>query len=251
MKHLHTFLALAAGAALVMAASACSEGSSSGTATGGASNNGGASDGSGGSSDQGGADNQGGAPDTGTGGSTNDLTPFLSYTFDADLEGFAVSWAESGGAQDTALQDATTLTWDSANGNPDAGAMSSTSPFAGPENKAQISISLGTAEDLTDGMVTAWIRLESGLTTDAANPGGAKLFVKDSAYVWASGAWQNLVEGEWVELTLNAALPDYEDAGFDASQILELGVEYETGGATGDFWTAATVTIDSIVLSRP
>jgi hypothetical protein len=238
-----------------MGASACSEGSSSDrdTSTGGSdSGDGGASDGSGGSGDQGGADNQGGGGPTGSGGSSSgDLTPFLTYTFDADLEGFEIGWAESGGAQDTELQDATTITWDSANGNPDPGAMSSTSPFDGPEHRAQLQVTLGTAEDLTGGMVTAWIRLESGLTTDPANPGGAKLFVKDSAWVWASGPWENLVEGEWVELTLNAAVADYEDAGFDPSQIMQVGVEYETGGVVGDFWTEATVTVDSIELSRP
>jgi len=246
MKRLHNSLALVAGAVLMTGALACSEGSSSSTE-----GTGGASDGSGGSSDQGGGD-QGGSGPTGSGGSTaGDLTEVMSFTFDADLEGFEVGWAESGGSQDTALQDATTLTWDSANGNPDPGAMSSTSPFAGPENKAQLQITVSST-DLTDGTVTAWIRLESGLSTDEANPGGAKLFVKSgSGYVWASGPWANLVEGEWTQLTLNTALPDYEDAGFDPSQIVQLGVEFETGGAAGDFWTSATVTVDTIVASVP
>ncbi len=211
------------------------------TGTGGADGSGGS--GTGGATVGSGGASSAGAPPTGSGGATPGEV-IQSWTFDADLEGWNVTWTEP--QDDTALAEGTAVGWNAEAGDPEPGAISLTAPFTGSLNKAQVGLPLASTVNLDGCVVMARVRLESGLSTVASSPGGAKVYVKDSAYVWAGGPWTNLSEGDWVNVTLFVDLPDYEDAGFDPTAVLEVGVEIGTGDSTADVWTAAVVSIDTI-----
>ena len=70
-----------------------------------------------------------------------------------------------------------------------------------------------------------------------------------AAYVYANGVYTNVdTIGEWVTLRFPVDDPDFADeanAAFDPSQILELGVQFDTSG-TSKSATEGVVLVDNV-----
>jgi hypothetical protein len=242
--------ASALGATLVLAAAAlaCSEGSDDGatTSTGGSEEEegtGGTTPGTGGSETAG---------STSTGGTAPSATP--RWTFDTGREGWNIEWIDGfpeGGAGG-ATGDVATVTWDGDEGDPEPGSLLLEAQYSAAEQKVQVEVDLEPAEDLTDRIITAQIRLDSGLNGSEEDPGGAMLFVKTGdAWVWADGGWRNLTSGTgWAELSMEVSAPaSYgEEAAepFDPTRVRQIGVHVATGSDAKAPWKPAVVHIDTI-----
>ena len=135
-------------------------------------------------------------------------------------------------------------TWDPSVGNPSAGSVSLFIPFSGPNQQLVFDDTFGsTPTNLTGKTLTVRVRLDSGLNASASFPGGVKLIVKSTAsYYYASTNWVNLDSQSgsptWTTLTFNCDSPFYTQAGYLASQIVQFGLEFNTGGS-GTFVPAA------------
>ena len=84
----------------------------------------------------------------------------------------------------------------------------------------------------------------------SSNPAGAKIYAKaGQKWVYASGVFTEVrTIGKWVTLLFPVDEPDFADgaaAAFDPSQILELGVQFDTSG-TSKSATEGIVLVDNI-----
>jgi hypothetical protein len=181
-------------------------------------------------------------PTGGTGG-TGPIASEIRWGFDSTLEGWALHYSVP-----DPLESASAAAWDGTVGAPGASAILHV-PFSAIDQKVQFSVQPSPALDLRGKTLTAQVILDSGLTSDAVNPGGVKLFVKSgAAWVYAATAWRNFQAGAgWITLSMAVDTPDYVDpAGtHDPSQIVEIGVEVATGSATSTF-QSATLHVDSV-----
>ena len=282
-------------AALAFALSfvACSEGTEEPSETGGGSNTGGSDDsGTGGTSaDNGGSENatggsedgQGGEePGTDTGGSAGSpatatggagtVEGEVLFGFDTDVEGFALeTYQDEAATAFTNMYGSSTLSWDSAEGQPDPGALKLVAGFDGYSQDVTVQHNWPTTDpqDFTGRTLRVRVKLESGFNPDPSFPGGVQFFVKTGAN-WTYGqtpgtagnGWSNIeTMGTWIEVEfpLEDALT-YPAAGtvtdFDPSQVLAIGVILSTGSGaaesaatqpTGDP-TEATFFIDSFTI---
>lgn len=237
--------------------SGCGEGSDDepSDASGGSGATGGSSVG-GGSATMGGRSG-GGAGGNGTGGAVTGE----GWTFETDMEE-GPQWVASYSSPAT-LAAASDVSHDATEGNPDPGALRIVIPFAATQTggaegnqKVHLGASVGnasadeTALDLTGKTIRARFKLVEGLTTDTANPGGAKLYVKSGEeFLWADGGWTNIETLNWMALTINVSSPVYKTVGFDPTDIREIGIEIATSGgvAATTGLAPATVLIDSVL----
>jgi hypothetical protein len=174
---------------------------------------------------------------TGTGGGGSDVT---EIGFDSNLEGlangytdgFGMGGAGGGGAVGDVIQDPA-----------DGGVAKLTIPFSGTDQQYHVSVNFEEPLNLSGKVITARVKLVSGLNDAPANPGGATLFAKSGDdFVWGAGTWTNLdTELGWTELTFAT---DNAEGGFDASDVREIGIKFATGSA-GSF-SEAVVYIDYI-----
>jgi hypothetical protein len=177
-------------------------------------------------------------------GATCGSTPL--YTFDADLQGFAV-----GTLNPTTLA-APTLSWDSAVGNPTAGSLSLSATFTGTTQGVPVGKALSTPLDLTSRLLKVSVRVDTDPAASSSNPAGIQLFVKSGPqYIYANNGWTNLAAGGWIELVFDPTSPGYtgtaDGSTFNPADIRELGVEMDTGGS-GTFGAGA-IHIDNFVLT--
>jgi len=97
-----------------------------------------------------------------------------------------------------------------------------------PPNGEQIPI------DLNNRTVTAWVHAPQGSTGDTDSPNGFQLFVKDENWKSLYGSWHNVVEDDWVQISLIVSdtkpTDGWIDSGFDPSQIIAIGVKIGSGG---------------------
>jgi hypothetical protein len=128
-----------------------------------------------------------------------------------------------------------------------------TAAFSGPSQEIGLArILAGHALDLKGKTLTAKIRLASGLSTDTANLGTAKIYVATGdQYVCGIGVPTSLTPGgDWVTLSLSGDSPNYTcsstSGSYDASQVNELGIIIDTG--TVGSYTAGTLYVDSIAM---
>jgi hypothetical protein len=103
--------------------------------------------------------------------------------------------------------------------------------------------------DLTNRTISAWVYAPRGSKGDRNRPNGFQIFVKDENWKTEYGPWANVVEGQWVKisLTVSATKPasGYKDAEFDPSRIMAIGVKMGAGGgSTAKF--DGTIYIDAI-----
>jgi len=208
---------------------------------GGAGGHGGAAvGGAGGSAGAGGVAGAGGA-----GGST---PPAFSRTFDtttesAVLSDFADTAQTNLGAPGSTP--APTLVFDGTTGDPAAGSLKATAHFSDYLQYIDVDLNLNPAVNLAGKTLHAKVRLASG-----AFAGRVTLHADTTnASVFAGGTPVTLAAGTWTDLTLNLA--SVTTAGWNASQVVQIGVLIETGDrpATGTFGAAvdAVFNIDSII----
>jgi hypothetical protein len=95
--------------------------------------------------------------------------------------------------------------------------------------------SLGNPIDLTNKLVTADIRIASGVSPNPSYPYGAQIYVKTGGdYVWGASKWTNVMAtGTWIRLALDTTNPDGVPAGkiFEPNNARQLGIVLNTGGA--------------------
>jgi hypothetical protein len=198
----------------------------------------------------GGAAPTGGALPTGGAAGAPNNNDWISMTFDFNTQGWTASYAAP-----TTL--APVLSWVDSTGNPSPGALRFEIPFTGPNQTVRASRVLDPAADLSWGVMNrANVRLVSGLSGDVggfagapptAGTGSARLFARSGSVIAFGEAVPLDAAIGWITLTMNVAVPaSFADGsvGYDPTQVVELGVEIDTG-ATGVF-TDAVVTIDSI-----
>jgi hypothetical protein len=206
----------------------------------------------------------GGEPCTSCAGGTagsGGIAATMLYDFDVDEQGWNVQYSAAGsllnGDPATSIPLSSVITqWTTGNGFGDGGgALKITVPYTSEAQYVGIGLHLN-AEDLSGKIITAHVKLVTGLedpTDLPMNPAGAKIYAKAGvAYTYAAGAFSNVdTVGKW--LTLRFDLGDrttwsYEDTtndAFDPSQVGEVGVQFDTGGATTTAQTAVLL-IDSV-----
>jgi hypothetical protein len=163
------------------------------------------------------------------------------YTFDAGTEGWTL-YATS----PERLEAGTEIRHDSQNGDKTPGALRMSAPFDAPNQKIEVQANVSPI-DMRGRTIVARVRLGSGLSSDATNPGGIKLFVKTGeAYNYASGAWAYLLPGQgWVDVTFDCDAPVLVPNEFDASSVRQLGVELRTFSETTSV-SPAVVYLDAV-----
>lgn len=258
MKHTFKFLSLGAGIAALSIFSACSSGTTvkSGDAgnvdeTGGA---GGAT--AGGASSVGGNTNAGGktgsssTSPSGTGGtSTGNILVLDAFNTLAQQQSFtpntfvptdcSVNVAVPNDAGGTFELD-----WSgSVDVNADAttpGSMKVTATFTNWDQKWAVEMTAptdaqGNPLDLTNKLVTADIKITSGISPNSSYPFGAQIYVKTgTGYVWGASVWANITAANtWVRLSLDTTAPDGVPSGstFDPTLPRQIGIQLDTGGA--------------------
>jgi hypothetical protein len=163
------------------------------------------------------------------------------YTFDSSTEG----WTLYATSPDR-LESGTEIRYDSQNGDKTPGALRMNAPFDGSNQKIEVQANFEPI-DMRGRTIVARVRLGSGLSSDATNPGGIKLFVKTGdAYNYASGAWTYLRPGEgWVDVTFDCEAPVLVPTEFDASSVRQVGVELRTFTETTSV-SPAVVYLDAV-----
>jgi hypothetical protein len=196
----------------------------------------------------------------GTSGASTGTTPSQSYTFDMDLQGWKVQYTSSGplpgdaGTAPVIAPADVMISLNNTDGDPATppGALQLNIPYSTASQYVGAGISLPVKVDLTGKIITANVKVVSGLGTALdlmSNGGGAKLYVKSGAgYVYAAGTYTSVtVTGVWIPLTFDLSDPSYidmtNDAGtFNPSDIREIGIQLDTGGMT----TTAEPAVDLI-----
>lgn len=250
---------------LALAVAACSDatkdgsstagvvtGDTSGGGTGGATTAGGGSTGGTGGSDGGGND----------GGGTTSADTIL-YGFD-DVDAGFDCWKFNDyqtGTDDAGnpidpnnLSKLTTASIDSSDGHPTPGSMKLEIPFTAYNQKTDFHCVLTSQMDLSNKVLSAWVKLDSGFSTDPSAPGGFVLYIKSgSTYAYAQAPWHN-VDGSnhnWVQYFFDVkngiddSSPGIPPADFDPTKIVEIGFYIHTGGA-GDMPDAHATPMNAV-----
>lgn len=180
-------------------------GGAGGTSSGGASSGGTSSGGA----------SSGGVSNTGGSGPVCASTSGTSqvWSFNSTVESWQY-WPNAGPG---------TLSWTAATGNPTAGSLA-----------LDVTSGNGTlgwlvfdapAPNLSGHTASVWLYLDSGTA-------GIKMYAQSnpSSYAWADGGYVVLTPKTWMCITINYSSPVYEDATFDPTNIVRIGVEI---GGTG------------------
>jgi hypothetical protein len=250
-------------AALALASVACgatgSDDDSGAGATGGGSGTGGT-----GATATGGTGATGGGSG-GSGGGTSAYVFTEKYTFDTDEQKWQVEYTSSGKEDDgttavplVAASDVK-VNWVSNKGDGDAmGAIECDIPFTTHRQYAGIGISYKAGADMTGRVVTARVKLDSGLESPsdlATYTAGAKIYLKSGAeYVYAAGPYLTIsAAGGWATLTFDVGNPsswsfvDTSKGMFDPTTIGELGIQFDTpDAAAAKNITSAVELIDNV-----
>jgi hypothetical protein len=207
----------------------------------------------------------GGTSGGGTGG--GGVTLKFSNTFDTDKQGWVLSqyvdsnyfnWGattdpDSGVGLDGGM--APSLDWSSADGDPNPGSLKVTVTFSGFKQYIDPKVNISTPIDLTGRIVKARARLVSG----SFPSGGVQFHISSgltgpNAYCYVAAQFVNSTSftvGNWITLQLDTSTVSSASGTctFDASQIVEMGVQFTTGdpyeGGTPAFGQAV-FEIDSI-----
>jgi hypothetical protein len=90
--------------------------------------------------------------------------------------------------------------------------------------------------DLTNYTITMWVYAPSGSIGNNSKPNGFQVFVKDINYKSNYSSWTNVMENQWVELSLTVSASaeenGYVNQGFDPSQIIIIGIKMGSGGGS-------------------
>jgi hypothetical protein len=186
--------------------------------------------------------------DTVTDGSGGAAPPALDVNFDHSSQGFTVGAfgaVPDGGA-------GATLTWDSTAGNPDPGSIQVALPFSAYNQTYAVLSNVAPPADLSGKTIHARVMLDKVDGGASSIPSGyVQLFAQSNGYKFANGAGGSLTAGTWTNLTMNVSTPSYMATGYDPTQIIQVGIQFGTGGMPdgGTFGAAISpkIHIDSIV----
>ena len=185
--------------------------------------------------------------DTLTDGSGNPAALAPNATFDVNTQGFVATAAThpDGGATPT-------VTFDSTTGNPTPGSIGVTLPFNGFNQGYTVQQDVAPTADLSGKTLHAKVMLDKVDGGTASFPSGyVQLFVQSSGFKYANGQGASLTAGAWADLTLTVSTPSFMVSGYDPTQIIQVGVQFGTGGMPdGGVFGAATSPkfhVDSIV----
>jgi len=243
---------LAMAVAVAMAAASCGSSNNGGAGgqTGAGGHGGGAVNGAGGGGGQaaGVGGHTGGPPDA-----ASDAAPTaLSFPFTSDAEGFALDTTpipgpytdgnpqNLGGAIDAGPLPV--VGFDSAFGMP-PGSLTITATFTDFNQTVNVrrvnlsSVPPGTIS-LIGKTLTAMVRLDPGTTTTATVHLFALSTPSPHGYYFAQGNSILLGDNDWHTLTFNLAVPEFAAAGFDVTDIVQIGVQIASGARAA---TATTV----------
>lgn len=204
--------------------------------------------------------------DTGgtVGDGDGDMGAPVTFTFDSGLDGLSFNyeegagWALMGMGMGGSGSYTSDLEFEASEGEPEAGSAKLTIPFdwTGTEDtyedagyqKVGVSLPIDPALDLTSKTVTVQAKLVS-TTVGADCYVQAKLFLKTGDYIWGNGAAVGLVEGAWTELSMAASTPEWTaDDAYDASDVVEVGVEIAADATAGCTTGESVVLLDSFSL---
>jgi hypothetical protein len=165
--------------------------------------------------------------DSVTDGSGGTQPPILSHTFDSSGQQYV---AESS-VVDAGVPPV--LTWDSIVGDPSPGSLELTNDFTDYNQTTDVLVGIAPLADLTGKILHAKVRLD-------ANDGGATFpagYVQlhassnsGTAYIYASGPGVTPTAGVWTDVSFDLSNPDFAQAGFDPSLIVNVGLQIATGG---------------------
>ena len=139
---------------------------------------------------------------------------------------------------------------DTSDGAPDSadGSLKLTIPFDGPAQLLLLGQVYNTSLNFTGTLVTAQIKLDSGLGLGPSDGGRANLVLKSTdGFIYSPGPAVVLdPSAGWTTLTLDPDVPSAEAlaAGYTACQIREIDIEIHTGD-TGNY-REAVIHIDAI-----
>jgi hypothetical protein len=201
--------------------------------------------GSAGNDGSGGAGTSGSGGRGGSAGSGNMGNVPLAYvpvwTFDDDVQGFAVGYSDPETLGPTSMASHT-----DAEGAPDDGSIEITIPFDGPGQTLELGVTPPAPLNLEGRRLAARVKLDSGFFGATDDPGGVVLYAKSgNDLTYADGGWTELVPSEWIIVELDLADPAYDD-GIDPADVGELGVAFSTSDTEDAGWTTATLFVDSI-----
>jgi hypothetical protein len=252
------FLVVSFSAALALSLAACSGGSTS-TGIGGATGHDAGHDAGNDAAKGTGGKGVGGA--TGMGGNPACMGPRYTHTstFGAILDGWVVAANSTPGTLapvpgvDGGPGTGTKVEIDNTDGmpaTPVVGSVKLTIPFDQPNEEMLFAQNMNGL-NMKDEVVTAYIKLNSGLNTGPVNVGRAFLILKTTAaYNYVAGPAVSLdPTAGWVQLSIDVNNPGQVPQGYDPCDVREIDVSVQTG-ATGTF-TTAVVHIDTIAIGLP
>ncbi len=206
-------------------------GAGGGTAgAGGRGGAGGTAGGTGGTAGAGGSAGAGGT--AGTGGSNTDggTTAAFSYLFNTTTEGFALNnFNGAGNLVNVEGGTPPTLGFDGNVGNPNNGSLKVTATFTGYNQFVLSTLNVSPGFNGKNKTIHAWVMVDA-VEGGANFGGGAQLSVNAIGYVGAQGAYTGITPGQWKEITLDLGAAHTANANFDDSQIIQLSVQFHSGG---------------------
>ncbi len=179
---------------------------------------------------------------SGSGGSACSTSTTPRMTFDMDAADWGVTYSASAISAVRPVDIASImLGWTSTDGMPTAGALDLSVPFSSFGQYVGIGVSLFEPLDLSTSVVSACVKLVSGLgdAVDlSTNPGGVRIYARSgTGRCYANGAYHAIGYvvhpiGEWMLVSFSLLrAPDYVDPTcpepFDPSDVRELGVQFD------------------------
>ena len=164
--------------------------------------------------------------DTLTDGSGNPAALAPNANFDLNTQGLVATAAAHPDGGATA-----TVTFDSTAGNPTPGSIALTLPFNGYNQGYTVQWDIAPTADLSGKTLHAKVSLDAVDGGTASFPSGyVQLFVQSAGFKFANGPGKSLTAGTWTDLTLPVSTPSYMVTGYDPTQIIQVGVQFGTGG---------------------
>jgi len=195
--------------------------------------------------------------DGGGGSSPSGIVGSPIATFDTTVEGFILdNYHDKApkvnlGDPMSGLNVTPTIAWDGSDGNPMPGSLKVMAPYSDANQYVLAQRDYGTSNPQNWLGKTLHVRIK---VTDGTFKGGAQVFVKTGTAFVFGGTYTNLaMTKNWQEVTLSLATamsPMTHDPGFDPTQVIQFGVELNTGSA-GTGSTPVTFNIDSFSVDPP
>jgi len=152
----------------------------------------------------------------------------VAYDFDIATEGFDLNRYVSTTQSNLAAPGSgttPTVTFDSTDGNPSPGSLKVSATFSGFKQFIDVTANPSPSLNLAGKVLHAKVRLTSG--TFEAGAGATLHASTGTGFVYGAGPYTPLSFGVWTDLVLD--LSTVTTPGFDATQVVQLGVQFYSG----------------------